>query len=131
MDGERWTCGRTTHWKRNAVRSKRDLEGLVTMDHRDSPGLPDSIGVPNGMPVGSGKAFFETPTYTCSHCNAVVVMNPLRTRERGYCMSCDRYICDSCGVAKSQGVVCLPYTEFIEELLEQNEKALQRSIILP
>lgn len=102
------------------------------MDHRDSPGLPDSIAVPNGMPIGTGKGFQELPTYTCSHCNSIVVMNPLRSRERAYCTGCDRYICDGCGVAKSQGVECKPYTEFVDELLEANTLALQRGcLILP
>ena len=108
------------------MRSKRDLEGLVTVDHRDSPGISENLAAANGMPVAATRGFFEAPTYTCSHCQAVVVMNPLRTRDRAYCTGCDRYICDSCGFARSQGAACKPYPEFVDELLEANELAIQR-----
>lgn len=104
------------------MRSKRDLEGLVTVDHRDSPGISDNLAVANGMPVGAAHGFFEAPTYTCSHCQAVVIMNPLRNRERAYCSGCDRYICDGCGVAKSQGVMCKPYVQLIDEMQERDAK---------
>jgi hypothetical protein len=113
-------------------RSKRSLEGLATIDHRDSPGIPDSLAVPNGLPVGTGKGFHELPTFSCSHCQAVVMMNPLRTRERAYCTGCDRYLCDRCGAARAAGVQCKPFLQLIDEMQERDVRALQRgSIILP
>lgn len=39
----------------------------------------------------------ELPTFTCAHCAAIVVMNPMRTRERGWCWNCDAYLCDKAG----------------------------------
>jgi hypothetical protein len=70
------------------------------VDHRASPGLPVDFYKPLGsdMPaVGEGK-MLEMATITCSHCNSIVVKNPLRVRERAYCSKCDHYICDSCSV---------------------------------
>ena len=43
-----------------------------------------------GMPK-----LFESPTFTCKHCNRVVIMNPDRSRPRGYCRKCDAYVCDN------------------------------------
>lgn len=42
------------------------------------------------------------PTLSCRHCGGCVVLNPDRTRERGYCRLCDRYICDHCKIASLQ-----------------------------
>jgi hypothetical protein len=36
----------------------------------------------------------ELPTFTCCHCNGVVIMNVRRTRPRGYCAKCDHWTCD-------------------------------------
>lgn len=64
------------------------------VDHRASPGLG-----PKGSPLGEGS-LFEAATYTCSHCQKIVVLNPIRIRERGYCPKCDHYICDLCEAAR-------------------------------
>lgn len=45
--------------------------------------------------LGKGK-HFKAATNTCSHCDRVVVKNPLRLRARGHCTQCDRFICDPC-----------------------------------
>lgn len=37
----------------------------------------------------------ELPTFTCCHCDRVVVMNAQRTRPRGYCAKCDHWTCDN------------------------------------
>lgn len=44
----------------------------------------------------SGGKLMEFPTLTCQHCNMIVVLNNLRTRPRGHCTRCSRYICDDC-----------------------------------
>ena len=50
------------------------------------------------MPIGKGQVL-KAPTFSCSHCDRIVVMNPDRQRSREICPQCDRYICDSaCGV---------------------------------
>lgn len=78
--------------------SKRELEGYVMIDHRVGEGITqeqaaaagrDTIAVPRGK-------LFESATTTCSHCSRMVVLNPDRSRARGYCPKCDRYVCDDC-----------------------------------
>lgn len=76
--------------------SKRSREGRLLIDHRASPGLPGytmRLGHETmTFPEGSIR---EMPTMTCAHCNTIVVLNPQRTRERGYCHKCDDYVCDN------------------------------------
>ena len=31
----------------------------------------------------------------CAHCNATVLLNPKRTRPRGWCRKCSAYVCDN------------------------------------
>lgn len=78
--------------------SKRELEGYVMIDHRMGEGITqeeaaragkDTIAVPRGN-------LFESATTTCSHCSKLVVLNPDRSRSRGYCPKCDKYLCDPC-----------------------------------
>ena len=57
---------------------------------------------------------FESATITCSHCHVIVVLNPLRTRERGYCGRCHHYVCDAPGCND----VCRPMGQLIDHLQE-------------
>jgi hypothetical protein len=80
--------------------SKNIHEGYVMIDHRASPGMtPDEARLMGYEPehVSEGK-LFETKTNHCCHCGTVVIMNPLRTRERSFCSSCSKYVCDNCGI---------------------------------
>lgn len=104
--------------------SKFAKEGYLLVDHRDSPGLTEEAVHRAGMPVGSGRGVFETATFTCTHCTTVVVMNPLRTRDRAYCSKCDRYICDGCGAAMAASGVCRPFAQVVEEVQELASKGL-------
>lgn len=61
--------------------------GYLLIDHRASPGTD---AVPSGT-------VFEADTFTCCHCNGVVVKHPLRTRERHMCMKCMHLTCDQAG----------------------------------
>jgi hypothetical protein len=109
--------------------SKRSKEGYLMIDHRATEGVADEIMVKDGLPVGAGRGLFETPTYTCSHCMHVVVMNPLRTRDREYCRGCDSYICDGCGYLKKQGKSCKTHAQAADEYLTAVERGT--SLILP
>ena len=60
-------------------------EGELVIDHRDSPGT---------VAVTAGE-LYESATIVCAHCGVTVVLNPQRTRARGYCAKCDHYVCDS------------------------------------
>jgi len=73
-------------------------EGYLMIDHRFSPGVPADVARSMGLDprfMGEGKVM-ETATIHCGHCLGVVVKNPNRIRERGYCRHCDHYICDAC-----------------------------------
>lgn len=59
------------------MRSKRSLEGYLLIDNS-----------------ASGGAKVEVPVLTCSHCQAQIIVNPLRTRDRNHCRKCDAYVCD-------------------------------------
>jgi hypothetical protein len=79
-------------------------EGVLLVDHRASPGLPDDFYRKLGVDlpaVGEGQ-MMEFATLTCSHCKNVFVKNPLRTRERPYCAKCDQYVCDNCFAISQQ-----------------------------
>lgn len=98
------------------MRRLRDLEGYFMMDHRQTAPVADELVHAAGLPIGAGRGLFEAPTYTCSHCNRVVVMNPNRTRERAYCKGCDHYICDECGARRAATGVCKTMAQVMDEL---------------
>lgn len=93
-------------------------EGYLIVDHSASPGLKPDEAVKLGYhpsQVAEGQVF-EAKTNHCSHCGTVVIMNPLRTRERCYCSACNKYICDNCGVnMKLPDYVHKTYNQQLEE----------------
>lgn len=109
---------------------KRDKEGYLLIDHRNSPGIPPEMALAAGYPVGAGVGLFEAPTYTCSHCQAVVVLNPKRNRDRAYCQKCDHYICDDCGAAMGQTKECHPFEKLADTVLEMGVRQTEGSNIL-
>lgn len=102
--------------------SKRDQEGYFMLDHSQTAPVPDELVTAVGLPVGAGRGLFEAPTYTCSHCNAIVILNPKRNRERAYCRGCDHYICDNCGAVRAQTGKCRTMKQIIDEFLAEAEK---------
>lgn len=96
--------------------SKRKFEGCVIIDHRDSPGVTPEQVQGRGPVVGKGQ-LFESATYSCVHCQRVVILNPLRTRPRSYCQKCDDYQCDDCSV-----LPCKPFAQVIDEILNAGAK---------
>ena len=107
--------------------SKRELEGYLLIDHREAPGISVEEAARAGrrtIPVGRGVKF-ERPTVNCSHCEALVVLNPLRTRDRAYCPKCDRYLCDTCEAMRAaSGGDCYPFRRKIDDVLN---RALKRA----
>ena len=104
-------------------RSLRSLEGYALIDHTQSPGVPDAIVVAQGLPAGAGRGKFESASFTCSHCEAIVVLNPDRSRARGYCRKCDHYVCDGCEAARVlSGGECYPYKAKVKDALEDIDK---------
>ena len=100
------------------------------IDHRAGVGLSDSAALTPNLPPMAGRGLFEAPTYTCSHCMFVVVLHPLRNRDRAYCKKCDHYVCDKCGVVKAQTGVCRTMNQVIEELQEHAARAEQSGSII-
>jgi hypothetical protein len=86
---------------------KRDLEGYLEVDHRDSPG----ISAEQAASVGSklivpGGTVFKSATSMCSKCQVQIILNPDRSRSRGYCRACDHDICDRCSLLLKLGHSC-------------------------
>lgn len=97
--------------------SKARHEGYLMIDNRNSPGVPQElIDAANraGKNVAgfSGSNLFESATVTCSHCGAVVVLNPDRKRPRHYCSRCDHYVCDN----PACGLECNPFKKQLDIL---------------
>ena len=101
--------------------SKKSQEGYLMIDHRASPGITEQEARLSGFDpshCGEGK-LFEVATLTCSHCKAAVVKNPLRIRERPFCVQCHHYICDICAFNASQpGYVHMPFEKRVDETIK-------------
>ena len=106
------------------IHSKRSLEGYLFIDHRDSPGVtPDQVPAEvvrkYGPPTIVGKGqLYESATITCVHCQAIVVLNPLRTRPRNWCNKCGDYVCDN-PVCITE---CQPFAKLADTLQEAGVK---------
>lgn len=102
--------------------SKRELEGYLLIDHRDSPGISAELAAQTGMnPVPAGMKF-ESATVNCHVCQVLVVLNPKRTRSRGYCPRHDRYTCDTCEAVRVRTGVCKSFNEIIDEIVDKKAK---------
>lgn len=108
--------------------SLRRHEGYLLIDHRDSPGVTAELVRQSGKDAPIvGNVLYECATFTCSHCQGVVFMNPSRTRARGYCRKCDHHICDRCTTVLAQTRECVPF----KKILDDAQEAAERSIIIP
>lgn len=100
--------------------SLRSREGYLLIDHRASPGVSEEFVRASGKSapvVGEGQQL-EAATMTCSHCHVQMIRNPLRTRERGYCMKCDHYVCDGCEAVRVKTGVCTPMVKILDRAQE-------------
>jgi hypothetical protein len=91
--------------------SKRSLEGYLMVDHRAGDGM-----------LGA-KGMFEAATITCSHCQRQFIRNPARQRDRCWCTGCDHYICDQCGIVRSQTGECRTF----RKIMDDHEKQVIRN----
>jgi ribosomal protein S27AE len=105
---------------------KRDREGYLLIDNRESPGVSPELvhqaGKAGETPIVTAGQLFESATITCAHCNAVVILNPHRTRPRNYCAKCDHYVCDK----PSCALECRPFKKVLDELYEQAVRAAEQ-----
>jgi glycerol-3-phosphate cytidylyltransferase-like family protein len=100
--------------------SLRRHEGYLLIDNRFGPGVSAEFVRQSGKdaPVVPEGARYESATITCSHCHAVVILNPQRTRPRHYCAKCDHYVCDTPACA----VECLPLAQVLDDLQERGAR---------
>lgn len=54
----------------------------------------------------------ELPSYVCGHCSDVVVLNPMRVRERRKCVRCGSLICEDRPICMTE---CLPQHALVLE----------------
>lgn len=78
----------------------------------------------------AGGRVAEFATYTCSHCQAVVVKNPERKRERYHCRGCDHLLCDNCAAARGAGANCKTLKQKIDEYLASVERPAEASPLI-
>jgi len=100
-----------------SMKSLRSHEGYLLLDHTNTTGIPDEIMIQHGLPVGAGKGLFEAATFTCKHCQTIVIINPKRNRERAYCRGCDHLLCDACGAERAITGKCKTFDQLADELL--------------
>jgi hypothetical protein len=84
---------------------KSSNNGELMVDHRASPGLPPDVARRAGYDPAqvSEGTLFEAATLMCAHCQQIVIKNPLRDRERAYCVQCSgAYICDQCDARRRE-----------------------------
>lgn len=101
------------------MKTIRSLEGELLIDHRNSPGVPAELLIASGLPPEAGRGVYESATYTCHHCQSIVVMNPQRTRERHVCRGCMHVICDGCAEEKARTLQCVTFNQKVDILLAQ------------
>jgi hypothetical protein len=102
------------------MRTKRSQEGYLQIDHRAGDGT-------RLVPAGTQ---LEVATLTCAHCHTIYVLNPQRTRERGWCWKCDQYLCDKPGCNAG----CHPVNKLFDKIQEAAGRGLRVTpggIILP
>lgn len=111
--------------------SKRSLEGEILIDHTASPGLtPEEVGTFAEVSVAKG-GLFESAINTCGHCSFTVVLNPKRTRDRGWCSHCDRYLCDACTYQLHLTLTCKNVKHRMEKILNEIEKHGPSPLLIP
>lgn len=108
---------------------KRDKEGYLLIDHRNSPGVPADVARKFGFDphfMGEGKTL-EAPTLTCCHCKGAVVLNPERIRKREYCQKCDDYMCDACyALTQLPDYIHVSYMQMSDLLINDAETGTDR-----
>ena len=101
--------------------NKRDLEGYLEINHKESPGITPELAAKIGrgtIPVGAGQTL-KAATYKCPYCEWLIVRNPARERPRNYDPKTDRYICDNCSLRRKLGDELKPMSQVIDEFMSK------------
>ena len=76
-----------------------------------------------------GKADIENDTFTCAHCNGIVLV-PAGTASitvGSTCLACMKHICEACTVQMDRTLKCVPFEKRLERI--ENKARLARSIL--
>lgn len=112
-------------------RSKRSLEGEIFIDHSSSPGLTlEQVGHFDAPAVPKGE-IYESAIVICGHCQAVIVLNPQRTRDRGWCAKGDHYMCDDCTEVMHRTLECRSFERLKDTVLELADKGITNPLLFP
>lgn len=102
--------------------SKRSLEGELYIDHSAGPGLTlEEVGHFNAPAVAKGEVY-ESAILVCGHCQAAIILNPNRSRDRGWCAKCDHYMCDDCTELAHVTLECRSFERLRDTVLEWAER---------
>lgn len=106
------------------MKTKRSNEAYILIDHRNSPGISQEFVRANNLdtPAVAGGQVFESAVVVCHGCQADVVLNPNRTREREWCYTHDAYLCDRCALMRKLTGSCVPFWKKIETLFNRLTK---------
>jgi hypothetical protein len=103
------------------MRNKRSQEAYLLIDHRNSPGITAEFMQKNkidGPAVGKGT-YFESAMTVCHCCQADIVLNPNRSRDREWCMQHDAYLCDRCALTRRLTGSCVPLKQRIADIFNR------------
>ena len=101
--------------------SKRAREGVILIDHRNSPGISAEFLHANRIDspaVGAGQTF-ESAMDLCHGCGTQIILNPDRSRPREWCMVHDAYLCDGCGLTRKLTGSCVPLKERMNRIYKR------------
>lgn len=90
--------------------------GYFLSDQRD---VPASIG---------GPRFLEADTFTCSHCQLVVILDRSVTQYK--CSGCNHHICERCANKKKAGGPCVTWSQRIEAMQEQEARRPGSAVLI-
>lgn len=112
--------------------SKREREGVVLIDHRNSPGISEEFIRKNKIdaPAVPGGQTFESALRVCHHCQRDIILLPNRAKEANWCWSCDHDICDMCAAARAAGQQCNPFIRRMEKHFNRIAKNQVPTIII-
>lgn len=106
--------------------------GYLLIDNSNSPGIPEDLAAKwakQGTVVAPGSTKLEAATYTCPHCNAIIVIRPERTRPREICRKCMAIVCDRASCV----LECQPFDKLVDLVLAGRTVTLDpvTNLILP
>ena len=99
------------------MKTKQSQEGVILIDHRNSPGISREWAAANkisGPIVGAGEVY-ESALIVCHVCGGDVILNPNRSRDRAWCRVHDAYSCDKCAAAVRAKGKCVSLKQLMAE----------------